>query len=378
MEINSYFKEDIIGQYYPEAEKLMFPAMLCWKLPTNKEHMMSEICEKGEYFLQEKKDGAWYQFVKTANNSYLFGRTISKNTGILTEKHENVPHITEAFSILPANTVIIGEIYVPGGTSKNVTHIMGCLPEEAKKRQAQEGNIRYYCHDIIYYDDICLINVEAEIRYKILEAIWKLHKLDSYEFLDLAKKIDYNLEEEISKILKNGGEGAVLKKRDSIYTPDKRPAWSTIKIKQMDSTDVVVTRTIDATKEYTGKDITSWPYWELAFESGETIKSNVCQYGTNGWIPITKPYYLGWKTAIGIGGYNTSGELVEFGTVSSGLTDEDRASMAEHPEEYIGKVCAIDCMSLDKDEQTIRHPVFKMWRDDKNADDCTLDEIFKK
>ena len=379
------FDKDKIHELYPEAENLMIEPMLIWKLPAGKESMLSEVCSNGEYFLEEKIDGAFYQFVKTENHSYLFGRTVSKLSGILTEKSDNVPHLKEALSRLPAGTILIGEIYVPGGTSKDTVSIMGCLPALAIKRQEKEP-IHYYVHDIIAYDTVNLIDSPADLRYKILSAIWKKHNLDQYSFLRLATRVDEDMEAEISRILKSGGEGAVLKKKDYPYTPGKRPAWSTIKVKQMDSIDLICTGFCDATKEYTGKELATWEYWE---ERGEQS-----QDGEYTWLlsegryyedylhnphiyrPVTKPYYLGWKTAIKIGAYNDKGELVDLGTVSSGLTDDNKREMTENPDLWLGHVVALDCMQIDKKEHTLRHPVFKCKREDKDAKDCVISEIF--
>jgi ATP-dependent DNA ligase len=379
------FDKDKIHELYPEAENLMIEPMLIWKLPAGKESMLSEVCSNGEYFLEEKIDGAFYQFVKTENHSYLFGRTVSKLSGILTEKSDNVPHLKEALNCLPAGTILIGEIYVPGGTSKDTVSIMGCLPALAIKRQEKEP-IHYYVHDIIAYDTVNLIDSPADLRYKILAAIWKKHNLNQYSFLRLATRVDEDMEAEISRILKSGGEGAVLKKKDYPYTPGKRPAWSTIKVKQMDSIDLICTGFCDATKEYTGKELATWEYWE---ERGERS-----QDGEYTWLlsegqyyedyfhnphiyrPVTKPYFLGWKTAIRIGAYNDNGELVDLGTVSSGLTDDNKREMTENPDLWLGHVIALDCMQIDKKEHTLRHPVFKCKRDDKDAKDCVISEIF--
>lgn len=379
------FDKDKIHELYPEAENLMIEPMLIWKLPAGKESMLSEVCSNGEYFLEEKIDGAFYQFVKTENHSYLFGRTVSKLSGILTEKSDNVPHLKEALNCLPAGTILIGEIYVPGGTSKDTVSIMGCLPALAIKRQEKEP-IHYYVHDIIAYDTVNLIDSPADLRYKILAAIWKKHNLNQYSFLRLATRVDEDMEAEISRILKSGGEGAVLKKKDYPYTPGKRPAWSTIKVKQMDSIDLICTGFCDATKEYTGKELVTWEYWE---ERGERS-----QDGEYTWLlsegqyyedyfhnphiyrPVTKPYFLGWKTAIRIGAYNDNGELVDLGTVSSGLTDDNKREMTENPDLWLGHVIALDCMQIDKKEHTLRHPVFKCKRDDKDAKDCVISEIF--
>lgn len=364
---------------YPEAR--IIPAMKVWKLPAGKEHMLSEMCQSGDYFLEEKIDGYWYEFERTENHSYLFSRNTSVTTGTLSEKSANVPHITSALDCLPPRTIIIGEVYYPGGTSKTVTGIMGCLPAEAIKRQ-KDNPIHYYAHDIIEYDGINLMQCGAEERYNILAAIWEKHGLAQHEFLRLADKIDENLEEEISRILKSGGEGAVLKKRDYPYTPDKRPAWSTIKIKQMDSIDLVCMGFCPPTKEYTGKELSTWEFWEETMSPGTLFMGRYLDDNGTPMIktpmkPITKYYYYGWNTAIRVGAYDAEGNLVELGTVSSGLTDDIKRDMTENPQNYLNKVCSLDCMSLDKKEHTLRHPVFKAWRDDKPAKDCIISEIFK-
>lgn len=364
---------------YPEAR--VINAMKIWKLPAGKEHMLSEMCQSGEYFLEEKIDGYWYEFEKTENYSYLFSRNTSVTTGMLSEKGANVPHIMSALDCLPPRTILIGEIYYPGGTSKTVTTVMGCLAAEAVKRQ-KDNPIHYYIHDIIEYDGVNLIDTGAEDRYNILAAVWEKHNLSNFDFLRLAKKVDENLEEEISRILKSGGEGAVLKKRDYPYTPEKRPAWSTIKIKQMDSVDLVCMGFCPPTKEYTGKELNTWEFWEEAMNPGTLFMGRYLDNDGNPMIktpmnPITKYYYFGWNTAIRVGAYDNDGNLVELGTVSSGLTDDIKRDMTENPQNYLNRVCSLDCMSIDKKGHTLRHPVFKTWRDDKPAKDCIISEIFK-
>ena len=121
-----------------------------------------------------------------------------------------------------------------------------------------------------------------------------------------------------------GEEGFVLRKKDSAWQCGKRPAWATIKCKQMDTIDLVCTRAIEATKEYTGKELNTWEYW------------------------------------------------IDLEGNPSGLTDEMRA----HLDDYVGKVVALQCMSIDRKEKTLRHPIVKAWRDDKNAAECKLSEVF--
>lgn len=376
------FNKEKISEFFPGAEDLMIQPMLIWTLPANKKDKLSEICASGEYFATEKIDGALYQFCRTDKGNYLFGRTVSVKNGLLTNKIDNVPHINSALSCLPCGTVIVGEIYVPGGTSKNVISIMGCLPAEAIKRQDKQGKIKYYLHDMIFYNGEDMQSWGAEARYQKLVEAWNEFHLEQFDFLRLAESFDTSIEERLSQILSAGGEGIVLKKKDAPYSEGKRPAWATIKCKQMDTIDLVCTRAIEATKEYTGKELETWPYWQerserdqngeytWLFSEGQYYKDYL--HNPHIYRSVTKPYFYGWKTAIGIGAYDDEGNLKEIGTVSSGLTDEMRA----HLDDYVGKVVALQCMSIDRKEKTLRHPIVKAWRDDKNAAECKLREVF--
>ena len=98
------FSQELIDKYAPEAECIQ--AMKIWKLPDGKENMFPEMCINGNYFAELKKDGYWYEFEKTNNHMYLFSRNVSKNTGILTEKLANVPHIKEALQVVPKGTIL--------------------------------------------------------------------------------------------------------------------------------------------------------------------------------------------------------------------------------------------------------------------------------
>ena len=52
-----------------------------------KEYMFAELANSGDYFATIKKDGYWYMFEKTDDGvCYMFSRTTSKETGILSEK----------------------------------------------------------------------------------------------------------------------------------------------------------------------------------------------------------------------------------------------------------------------------------------------------
>lgn len=371
---------------YPGSQQV--PPMRFSNKPSQTE--IEKAFSNGEWIAQEKKDGAWYQLEKTDNGDiYLFGRTISKKTGEYTEKIANVPHIESWASYLPNGTTVIGEIFVPGGKSNDVTKIMGCTSSNAYKRQFDTdiygGPIHYYVFDCIRYagENLCSVPYIDRYEYYLGYELIDLFKDEAY--IELASTYYDNFEEILGEIFADGGEGMVFKRKDSFYEPDKRPKTSFKYKEHLDSLDLICMELLDPVWEYTGKEVESWPYW---MERGETT-----QDGSFNWLccnrnyykdsltnphifkPVTKPAYYGWKNAMRLGAYRGAC-LVEVCRVASGLTDELREDMANNPENYLNKVVEIECMSLNKKDGTVRHPVFKQVRTDKGPDDCLYDEIF--
>lgn len=325
-----------------------------------------------DWVIQEKFDGAWYMLEKIDNDTiYLFGRTTSKATGELTEKSDNVPHIIEwAKANLPDETVLIGEIYVPHGHSNDVTKVMGCLSDKAIQRQKKQGYVEYHIFDCIMYNGIDLCGNGFLKRYKCLIdniqpictdniVTVPIYTLDSISWIKQDQILQDNFQDKINEIFSKGGEGVVFKQKDSPYRPGMRTTSSQMfKMKEhIDSIDLIVTEVLPPEKVYTGKEVADWPYWD-------------------GDIPVTKPWYYGWNNALRLGAYNDKGEIVNVGKVASGLSDAERANLGSDPDSYIGSVCQISCMSVNKKDLTIRHPVFQCWRPDKDAKDCLLSEIF--
>ena len=354
------FNQEKIQELYPEAK--MYSAM---KINKGTDELLKKVCESGTAFGQIKKDGYWYQFEKHEHYSYLFSRSASTVTKLQSEKSANVPHIMEALSVLPKDTILIGEIYYPGGSSKTVTTIMGCLPKKAIERQnGKSGLIHYYIHDIIMFNGLDFVKnkVSNYDRYRILKKIFEKYNLAN-DYIELAEAWTDNLYSRIGTALAAGEEGMVIKVKDGIYEPDKRPL-TMLKAKKVDFIDAVIIGFEEPTKEYYGKEIQNWNYW-IQNENGQPVA-------------VTKPYYMGWHNSrIKIGAYNNKGILVEIGTIHSGISDEMKEDMTNNPNKYLNKVCSIQCMELDKKEHTIRHGFFKYMRDDKDIIDCQIEDIFK-
>lgn len=374
-----------VEELYPGAGKLMIEPQLIHK-GTDKQ---LRACDDGTWFAQLKKDGALYMYVKgLSGENYLFGRTVSKKTGLLTEKSANVPHIINAFYDIPNGTIILGEIYYPGKTSKDVTKIMGCLPDEAIRRQFSVpggngglyGPICYYIYDCLGYNGTSLLKYDNWTRYQVLQAIWNKHIAHGFgeNYIDpviqLAHSIDTNIYQSIGAALAAGEEGMVVKKKTALYEPGKRPQ-TMLKAKQVDNIDAVIIGFKDPVIEYTGKEIETWQYWVNGYDGSHLPVG--CHYGEDIAVAVTKHHYYGWKNAIEIGAYDSNGQLKSIGTIASGLTDYMREDMSLHPENYLHKVCEIQCMMKDNREQTLRHGFFLQIREDKNETECKLSEIFK-
>lgn len=382
-------------------DALIIEPMKINHIPKGKEHVLPSLCESGEYFGQLKKDGYWYQLETTKEANYLFSRNKSVTTGTLSEKSANVPHIMQAFEHLPAGTIIIGEIYYPGKRSEDVTPIMGSLPEKAIERQQGEyGYLHYYIHDMIYFKGHSLLDVGAGVRYRLLQEVYKKYFLSDFTvngevYIELAERVDDNLEDFINQALANGEEGVVLKKKTAPYTPGKRPAWDTIKIKQTATCDAICLGFGEPTKYYNGKlnlnahdggpnDNHLWNYWAIerkvdgVWKDYQLVDKPILIKGPFfRTVAVTKPYFYGWKTSMNVGAYDADGQIVPIGSVSSGLTEDLQSEFAIHGHtKYVGEVVELSGMQKNNDVHTLRHFFFKRFRDDKDPKECTIENIF--
>ena len=348
--------------------KVVHPMKYCG---TIKEKDVERVMKSDQWYMQEKYDGAFFQLMKNDEGKIgLFSRTISRKNGEYVNKIDNVPwlEVWMQDSRIPNNTTIVGEIYIPGGHSNDVTKIMGCLPQKAIQRQ-KETKVQYMVFDCILYDGLDLCNIPFSHRFEdYIEGKMKdvffndgeAHpqvKIVNTKHIALGQGGDYS--NALKEIFGHGGEGVVFKHKDSLYRPGKRTTSTQMfKYKEhIDSIDLIIMDTLDPEKVYTGKELDTWQYWE-------------------GDVPVTKPWYYKWKNALRLGAYNDEGKIVEVCRVASGLTDNIRAELAINPNDYVGIVCQISCMSVNKEDLTVRHPVFECFRADKNPEDCKINEIF--
>ena len=346
---------------------------------TRRQHL-EQMAASGEYLWSQKYDGNFARAVITAERAALQSRGISKVTGTYSELQEKVffwDDVVKAFK--SGNTVILGELYLPGGIDKDVGSIARCLVKKARERQ-RDVKLEWRIFDILVLDGNDMINFPIEERIKHIPEV--VERINS----PLVKGVEYHEMDEtffdsINEIFANGGEGAVCYKKGVAYTPGKRSsAWTTMKVKQEISADIdaLITSIEPPTKIYTGKEIGSWPYWRQT-RTGELVKGEYFgEYQHGGpYEPVTKNFFFNLPGAIYTSVYDNNKNLIPLCKVA-GLTDEMKESLRDNFEEwYLCPVTLGGMMISDSSNSiSIRHPYIKsVRREDISPEDCTLSKI---
>ena len=363
---------DNIDFYNLEAQKY-------WSFPKNykKDSKLEtkNMIFSGDYIGAKKIDGALYKFLKDEDgNMGLYGRSRGVN-GEFSEKIEWMPHLENFFSSLPNSTCLLGEVYIPEKEgSRYVTTIMGCLKEKAIERQEKGMKLHYYVFDVLAWGGKNLLKTNIEERITYISDVNIVRNTNYNEYIHTAKYYEGNeLWNELQFILANDGEGIVITKKGTCYQPGKRPARQTLKIKKeiQNTIDCFFTgKAMAPTREYTGKEIENWKYWEN-IHTGEKINDlKYKDYHLGAPIePVTKPYFYGWAGSLEIG-LVKDGKVVPIGTIS-GLTEEIKANWKD----YKGKVIEIIAMEVFQDSKALRHAKMVQLRPDKNWVDCEWSQI---
>lgn len=352
-----------------------YAPMLVGKTPDNVEAYLST----DKFIGSEKKDGYWEMLIKHNDQVYMFSRSKSKKDGWYTQKAGHVPHIADwMLREMPNDTIIVGEVYLPEKTSKDITTILGCKEDKAIARQKVDGYLHFWVHDLLMYNGYDYVEREEPYfqRYSDLCRYVDLGSklIPQVEVASCVDNIYCDLLDIAGQWIAEGKEGMVIRRENGLYLPGKRRPKEMFKIKQNEDTlDFVIMNVLPPEKYYTGKNPENWPYVErlngelLQLKSGIRIKEPI--------KPVTKAYFYGWKNAFELGLYDGD-HLMSIGRVASGFDDRLREDCGKNPNSYIGKVAEVSCMSLDKENLTFRHPVLIRVREDKPAGDCRLETIF--
>lgn len=374
----------IDGYNFKEMEVMRYWAPpAAWSNVKKKEDARMKIYS-GNFLGAEKKDGYFAKLVKDEDgNIGLYSR--SRNVkGEFPEKHEWVPHLQPFFDSLPNGTCLLGELYLPSAPgSRNITALMGCLKERAVERQNKGEKLHFYVFDCLAWDGKSWLNETAKSRFTWVSAFAPIGYVSFAQYYS-----GRDLWAMLQEILARGDEGIVITREDGKYEPGKRPSKTTLKIKKelKQTIDCFFTGVGSApTKDYTGKEIETWQYWEN-LRTGEKIQGEYFKdyQGGAAIAPITKSYFHGWCGSLEIavlrhkvgskckinGVVYEDTDVLPIGWLS-GLTEEMKAN----PNKYAFQPIEVTAMEWDGFNHTLRHGKMVGWRKDLNIKDCTLEKI---
>lgn len=319
-----------------------------------------------------------------------------------TERTDNVPHLRNLNHDL-YGTVVDGEFWKPGCRSHDITSMIGGFPETSIANQEREGWVWYVIYDIIQFKGINVEDLPYKKRRELLEKEvypnlvslnpkWADHIILS-EIVPQKYKIT-----RYEEIVAAGGEGLILKHKDSTYhegkidkngkgVPAKITANSRnglkhtpwVKWKKYENFDCVIMGFGEASIEYKGNEIETWQFWEdddghKLVLNGMEEATNYSNYNGQSVRAITKFHYYNWPGSIIFGQYDEDGKLIEVGN-TSGISDQLRKEFAENPEQFVGRVIVVGAMERIKKTKALREPRLIELRSawDKPANECIIE-----
>jgi hypothetical protein len=327
-----------------------------------------------EYLFTPKMDGEWNKLIWDGEYMYMLSRTLNVK-GEYTDRAAKVPHIVDEFAAtLPKDTVLLGELAFPdvSKSSKDVGSIMRSLVPKALEKQKEEKNkLHFYVFDCLMWAGEDISQHPYEQRFVNNAALKQYYTFDTHYSNLLTPQPIEALPDFLTEYFAHGGEGVVLVDKNQPYHFGKRPVRSSVKIKkQLADFEAKVIGVLEPSREYEGTEIETWPYW--------MERVDLMNGGPYGWsalignyynesliahhsyIPVTKPYFYGWKIGI-----RCEYEGREF-SVTSGLTDEDREwlSTADAMDSIqSGSLYAV-CSAMELTPDSVRHPYLVRMRDD--------------
>ena len=328
---------------------------------------------ENETVAEEKFDGHRGLVHMTYEGNRLFSRRVNKD-GWFSENTDQLPQIRD-IKVDPEyyGTVIDGEVLLPIAhcTCRDVQSVTGAKPDKAITYQLENGFAFLRAFDILYYKGINVMRMPYWKRKLLLLNVLESIKSDYIQFCHLyATPKTYDKLMELSKgrleeyttlvdnyeglfrtFLQKDKEGLIIKDINAIY--EQKRTKSFVKMKAHKTYDCVIMGYEEPSKEYTGKELGKWEYWED---------------GT----PVTKFYAMEWIGAI-IFGVWKDGKLVEVGR-ASGMDEQVREEISKNRKNYLNSVVEIEAQGIiNKETGSLQHPRFIMFREDKSSESCTFE-----
>jgi ATP-dependent DNA ligase len=156
-----------------------------------------------EWTYEIKLDGYRLEVVRTSSETTLY----SRRQNVLNRKFH---YIAKALDCLPACTVLDGELVAMGPDSKPNFNLL-------QNFKSAESHITYYAFDILVHKGRDLTQHPLSERRALLESVLK-----PSDHVELSAVSDKSAAEILSFVKKQGLEGVVAKRADSVYQPGLR------------------------------------------------------------------------------------------------------------------------------------------------------------
>jgi len=226
-------EERIANHFKTEDTPSQFTPMLASDATANPEQLWND----SDYICEEKLDGIRILMHFHRGRIRLTTRGKDPKTSLYNEKQQNYPQYQKCYRESLEGTILDGEM-LGGANDKRqpiaaIQAINGALPEQAIATQKKYGWARYVAFDIIRFQKQSLTDWPWWQRRALLEGICEETGPDTTVVCSYAKKAFYD------KICAKGGEGVMLKHKESKYAPDCRTnSW--LKVKRYDNAEVLI------------------------------------------------------------------------------------------------------------------------------------------
>jgi DNA ligase D-like protein (predicted ligase) len=169
---------------------------------------VTKIPDGPEWTYEIKLDGYRLEVVRSGSETTLY----SRRQNVLNKKFH---YIARALDYLPAGTVLDGELVAMGLDGKPNFNLL-------QNFRSAEAHIVYYAFDVLVHKNRDLTQLPLSERREILQSLLK-----KSDHVELSAVSDRSAKEMLAFVRKQGLEGVVAKRGDSVYQPGVRSGlWS--------------------------------------------------------------------------------------------------------------------------------------------------------
>ena len=166
--------------------------------------LVSKLPEGRDWSYEVKLDGYRAIGVKSAREAIIYSRNC-KNF------NKRYPHLAEALSDLPADTVVDGEVVALDDSGRPDFHAL-------QHFKASASRTRYFVFDLLVLRGRDLTNTPLTKRREIMYSVLNLPSQD----IRVSEQFDIAAEKILSAVRKQELEGVIAKRKSSLYEAGKR------------------------------------------------------------------------------------------------------------------------------------------------------------